>query len=123
MRQLSTIALCLALTSCSGHYQFNSNLDKENFENYLPATDVEVVTEQYLTQHSHQYLAVVEGISCQEKANQAPPQAVDARNELREQAAELGANAVVIQQCYNIEEPQGCIAMLSCFGKAYQIEE
>ncbi|UPW17127.1 hypothetical protein M0C34_12845 [Agarivorans sp. TSD2052] len=125
MHFFSRLVLCLSLSvlvsACSGNYSFNSNLDKENFDNYIPAADVSVYQSDQIDPLSAEYLGIVEGVSCQEKANHAPPQEVDARNSLREQAALLGANAVVIQQCYPIAEPVACLAMLSCFAKAYKI--
>ncbi|GAD01395.1 Rcs stress response system protein RcsF [Agarivorans albus] len=123
MRVFLIMALSSSLIACSGNYSFNTNVDKENFENYLPATEVEIVNDEQIDPLQAEYLGIVEGLSCQEKANQAPPQKVDARNSLREQAASIGANVVTIQQCYPIEEPAACIAMLSCFGKAYRIEK
>ncbi|WP_432453830.1 MULTISPECIES: Rcs stress response system protein RcsF [unclassified Agarivorans] len=121
MRQLFLAALAITATACSGNYSFNSNIDKQNFDNYLPAANVTIYAEEHIDPLNSEYLGIIEGVSCQEKVNQAPPQMVDARNDLREQAAALGANAVVIQQCYPINEPPACLAMLSCFGKAYKI--
>ncbi|MDO6687393.1 MULTISPECIES: Rcs stress response system protein RcsF [unclassified Agarivorans] len=121
MRFILTAALSLSILGCSGSYSFNTNVDKENFENYVPAADVTVYQAEDIDPLNAEYIGIVEGVSCQEKTNQAPPQEVDARNDLRAQAASVGANAVTVQQCYPIKDPAACIAMMSCFGKAYKI--
>ncbi|WP_026959502.1 MULTISPECIES: Rcs stress response system protein RcsF [Aliagarivorans] len=123
MKYLAFVIMTLGLSACSGGYSFNTNLDRENFENYVPASRVQVLEDGQFDELNSEYLGVVEGIACQESSNDMPPQLVDARNDAREQASLIGANTIVIQQCYPVTDPVGCEAMLSCFARAFSVPQ
>ncbi|SHH76801.1 Rcs stress response system protein RcsF [Ferrimonas marina] len=115
MRILIPLSL-LWLAGCSSDYSFSSNLDPKNFETYFAPGQVQLV--EHIPSNAER-LGLVEGYSCQASSRDPIPQTADARTELRKAAAELGANAVRIQHCAELEpNTDGCLASIACYGEA-----
>ncbi|MEW6996453.1 Rcs stress response system protein RcsF [Colwelliaceae bacterium BS250] len=112
------VLLLLLCSSCSSNV--DTNLDKENFEEYFSVGSVHVFeNEDEFTGASH-FVGLVEGEDCRVKENGIPANAREARTDAREKAAALNANAVVFTSCTLIEDPQ-CLEVMVCYGKAYQV--
>ncbi|NMP15657.1 Rcs stress response system protein RcsF [Thalassotalea sp. Y01] len=115
-----TSIFSLMIAGCSFGPHVQTNIDKENFDEYFAATNVQMFTEETLPDTAN-YLGLVEGNSCKAKANDKPANDIDARTLAREQAAHIGAQAVVFTSCVYVEDPQ-CIEMKVCYGKAYELK-
>ncbi|WP_371373225.1 Rcs stress response system protein RcsF [Thalassotalea aquiviva] len=113
--------LCTVLQGCQGIASIDTNLDKENFDKYFAISKVEVYEQESDIKQAYQYIDLVEGESCQVRANDVPANITEARTQARKQAASLNANALVISSCINIEDTQ-CHALLVCYGKAYKVK-
>ncbi|KGJ93503.1 hypothetical protein ND16A_1478 [Thalassotalea sp. ND16A] len=109
-----------AASGCATAPNVETNLDKENFEQYFAASTVRVYQDETELPGKGKLLGLVEGDSCKMKANDKPANASDARTMARERAAALEANAVVFTSCTLIEDQQ-CLEMMVCYGKAFQI--
>ena len=111
----------LALSGCS-NYQFSSNLDKENFDEYFKPSQVTVYSKSDLKDLEYQLLGVVEGSSCQEEANQIPADMAEARTNARINAANMNANGIVFQSCLNFEADETCHSNIICYARAIAVE-
>ncbi|MBY6186935.1 hypothetical protein KUV89_09905 [Marinobacter hydrocarbonoclasticus] len=117
-RHLSLLLLSGTLLSgCAGNYAIDSNLDKAHFERYFAPGQVKLLSPDAAIGNA-EVLGLVEGISCQARAQDVPANDADARTEMRSQAAELGADAVLLHQCLTLEEQPGCVSARACYGKA-----
>ncbi|GAA5190434.1 Rcs stress response system protein RcsF [Ferrimonas gelatinilytica] len=115
MRRLSALSLLL-LTACSNDYRFSSNLDPDNFEDYFAAGNVVLVD---TLPPQAEALGVVEGQSCQREAQDPAPNGAEARTDMRRNAAQLGADAVKLLRCSEVDpEASGCLALMVCYGQA-----
>ena len=61
------------IASGCANYAFNSNLDKENFDEYFKPGSVRIYEQDELADLNYLYLGTIEGESCQADANQAVP--------------------------------------------------
>ncbi|RKF15492.1 hypothetical protein DBZ36_13955 [Alginatibacterium sediminis] len=120
MKKFTLVSIVL-LSACAD-YSVNTNVDPKNFKQYVPGAKVSVMQQSELEGKDYKIIRVVEGIACQEKANDRPPQEIDARNDAREQASYLNADAIVIHKCLSIEDEAHCVASISCYAKAISIE-
>jgi len=109
-----------ALASCASNYTVSTNLDKENFDNYFAVGKVQTYDEVKSLPKNHQFVAIVEGSSCQEKPHLAPPDEIDAKNEARRAANKLEANAIIFSECVTLQS-DACISERLCYGKAYKV--
>lgn len=114
------LASLLLISGCSGNYQFSSNLDPEPIEGYFAPANVQLLTAKPAEATSKGF---VSGDSCQTKSSLPPANEADARTELRRQAAEKGANAVIVQQCITLAEVPGCVSAIQCSGEAVQLSQ
>lgn len=121
-RLLALLPLCgVALAGCAGHYAFDSNLDRAEFEQYFAPSQVVLLSPDTPVGNA-QVLGLVEGISCQQRPQDVPANDADARTEMRLEAGKLGANAVKLHQCITLEEQPGCVSARACYGKALKQE-
>jgi len=124
-KHLSTLlvssSLLILLSSCS-NYSFTSNLDKENIKNYFAPTSVTIYKNNTQLPKIKEYIAAVEGESCQIKISDASANKIDARTQARRNAYNLKANAVVFTGCTQAQTKQ-CAQLIICYAKAYQVQE
>ncbi len=119
-RYLSILPLVALLCACTSVDGVSTNLDKENFTNYYAASKVKMYDSEKSFPGQYHALGLVEGESCQLKANEAPANDIDARTDARKKAAAKQANAIVFTACVAIEDQQ-CLSLQVCYGKAYQL--
>lgn len=110
----------LFLTGCS-HYQFSSNLDKENFDDYFKPSQVNVYSKSELQDLNYNLLGAVEGSSCQQDSKDIPADIKEARTNARINAANMNANGIVFQSCINFEADQTCLSNVICYGRAIHV--
>lgn len=115
-----TMLLFTLCCSCSSTVDVETNLDKENFDQYFSVGSVQIYNSEDEFTGASNFVGVVEGEHCRVKENGVPANAGDARTDARTKAAALNANAVVFTSCTLIEDPQ-CIEVMVCYGKAYQV--
>jgi len=118
--RLSALFSVLLISGCS-NYQFSSNLDKENFDEYFKPSQVTVYDKADLTDLDYRLLGAVEGSSCQLESKDTPADIKEARTNARINAANLGANGIVFQSCLNFEKDKSCISNVICYGRAIDI--
>lgn len=103
---------------CSSNLSLNTNLDKENFDNYFAPSSVKVYDDESSLPSNYRYVGLVEGESCKLKSNDAPANAQDARTDARTKAATNKVNAVIFTSCISIEDKQ-CLETVVCYGKTF----
>ncbi|MGL5046105.1 MAG: Rcs stress response system protein RcsF [Shewanella sp.] len=119
MKIILSSAFVLLLSACASDYSFNSNLDGEAINDYFKASDVMLYERDNLPKGHYELKGLVQGESCQADTNAAPASLADARTEARRNAADKGANGIIIKQCVIFEEAtQGCISRALCVGQA-----
>ena len=132
IKKLFISPLIILLTSCSTHY-VSTNLDKENFNDYFSAANVEIYNNEKEINARYQFIGSVEGQDCQKQAYHAEPDEINARTQARQQAFDKQANGVVFTGCSlltheqlarlnNSNDAQQCYAIIICYAKAYAIE-
>lgn len=107
----------LSLSAC-GNFQFSSNLDKKNFDEYFKPSKVTVYEKNELPDLEYDVLGAVEGSSCQVEKNDPPADIREARTNARIHAAELNANGIVFQSCISFEQDKSCISNIICYARA-----
>ncbi len=120
----SLILTSLLLVSCSSHYEVNTNLDPQNFENYFKPSQVQLVNPNELPA-DYKTINAVEGQSCQAKENDKPASDMDAINQARIAAADLEANGLVVDVCesqLNTEYPE-CLELITCYARAISLPD
>jgi len=128
---LFTLILLIFTSSCSSH--ISTNLDKKNFQEYFSAATVEIYQHEQDIPTHHQFIGVVEGQDCQEKAHHAKPDKINARTKARQQAYKKQANGIVFTACAELSheeltqlskssDAQQCYALTICYGKAYVVD-
>ncbi|MBQ1783194.1 MAG: hypothetical protein II007_06060 [Gammaproteobacteria bacterium] len=118
--RLAAFAAVLLLAGCATSWTFESNLDPQAISDYFAPGSVVVITAEATGQRPT--LGPVSGEACQESTVQVPVTEADARTELRAKAAQMGAEAVVIEQCTTLsgkEAPPSCLTLILCSGHAY----
>lgn len=119
MKIILSSALVLLLSACASDYSFNSNLDGEAINDYFKASDVPLYEGDTLPKGHYELKGLVQGESCQADVNSVPASLADARTEARRNAADKGANGIIIKQCVMLDEAaQGCISRALCVGQA-----
>ncbi len=119
IKRLSVFA-SLLFVGCSSNYEFSSNLDKENFDNYFAVGKVKTYASANDLPEDNELVGVFEGASCQEKAHLAEPDEIDAKNMAKRKAHALDANAIIFSDCVMVEST-ACVQELLCYGKAYKV--
>ncbi len=119
---LSLAAAALAAGGCSG-VSVRTNLNPGNFTDYFKASGVDVVTYEELEGSNYVRLGTARGLSCQEDADSFPANEADARTELKRHAVDMGANALVINQCIRAAETGACSLSVTCYGDALYVKD
>ncbi|GLS91003.1 exopolysaccharide biosynthesis protein [Psychromonas marina] len=119
--RLTALIPALLLAGCS-NYQFSSNLDKDNFEEYFKPSQVIVYSKTDLPDLDYQLIGVVEGSSCQEESNQLPADIKEARTKARVNAANMNANGIVFQSCLTFKADKTCLSNVICYGQALDVD-
>ena len=117
-----TLFSTLLLAGCS-NYQFSSNVDKENFDEYFKPSQVKMYEKSDLEDLDYQLLGAVEGSSCQQESNQVPADVKEARTNARINAADMNANGIVFQSCLTFEADKTCVSNIICYGRAISVNE
>jgi len=120
MNRLIVIVFIALVSGCS-NYQFNSNLDKKNFDTYFKPSKVTVYDKKQLLDLEYTVLGAVEGSSCQEAAIDIPANEKDARTKARINAADMNANGVVFHSCLNFKQDETCVTNVICYGRALDV--
>ncbi|PKG37367.1 Rcs stress response system protein RcsF [Psychromonas sp. Urea-02u-13] len=110
----------LSLSGCS-NYQFSSNVDKKNFDEYFKPSQVTIYSKSDLDDLEYQLLGAVEGSSCQQESKQLPADIKQARTNARINAANMNANGIVFQSCINFEADKSCLSNIICYGRAIDV--
>ena len=108
------------LSGCS-NYQFSSNIDKQNFQEYFKPSQVTIYSKSNLNELEYQLLGAVEGSSCQQESNQLPASIKEARTNARINAANINANGIIFQSCINFESDNSCLSNIICYGRAIDV--
>ncbi len=111
------------IASGCADFAFNSNLDKENFDEYFKPGGVRIYEQNQLADLNYLYLGTVEGESCQADANQAVPNAGEARTLARRRVADMGGNGVSFDKCAEFSDVPGCLKQVICYGQALKVAE
>lgn len=117
----SLLGIFVLLNGCADHYQVNSNLDPQNFQQYFKTSSVQEMTNQQLRQYNYTVISTVEGNSCQEKSNQPPANISDAKVDALRKAADVKANAIVFSTCTTYPADNVCFSSISCYAKAIKL--
>ena len=120
LRIILIISTVLSLNACS-NYDFSSNLDKENFDEYFKPSQVTIYDKSQLATLDYSFIAAVEGSSCQEEDNDRPADIKQARTNARIHAADLHANGIVFQACLTFEADSNCISNIICYARALSV--
>lgn len=119
--RLTALFSALIVAGCS-NYQFSSNLDQKNFEEYFKPSQVKVYKKQDLAHLDYQLIGAVEGSSCQETKNQPAADIKHARTQARINAADMNANGIVFQSCLTFEEDKTCLTNIICYAQALDVD-
>ena len=111
------------IASGCADFAFNSNLDKENFDEYFKPGGVRIYEQNQLADLNYLYLGTVEGESCQADANQAVPNTGEARTLARRRVADMGGNGVSFDKCAEFSDVPGCLKQVICYGQALKVAE
>lgn len=115
---LLSISLLL-LSACSSQYSFNSNINRDAITDYYKAANVTLYQQDQTPSAPFSNIAILEAQSCQINHNDPAASDIAARTKLREQAANKGANAIIVKRCMEINDPSsGCISQVICMGQA-----
>jgi RcsF protein len=120
MKRLTILAMIVSISGCS-NYEFTSNIDKKNFDEYFKPSQVTIYEKAELLTLKYTTLGAVEGSSCQQTENDLPANIKDARTKARINAAEMHANGIVFQTCLNFERDKTCVSNIICYGRAIHV--
>lgn len=119
MKKTTLAITVLLLSGCAGDYAFNSNLSGQAIDDYFKVGDVVLYQQGMQPSTTYEVKGLVEGESCQERANDVPASIADARTIARRAAAEKGANGLIVKQCVMFEEAtKACVTRALCVGQA-----
>ena len=93
------IAAALCLSACS-NFEFTSNIAPSNFKEYFKPSAVTEVDSETLDSVKNRNLGLVEGLSCQITERDEIATEAAARTDARIKAANMGANAI------KLDDPQ-----------------
>lgn len=116
---LASLSLA-AVGGCASQWQLNTNLDPQAIESYFAPASVAIISNG----DKRPQLGPVAGDACQQP-DHPPISAADARTALRAKAAAMGADAVVIADCVELQgkdAPPDCLLFIQCHGHAYGAE-
>lgn len=111
-KAIPLIPLFLSLSGCVGPLVPVANLDDIPPELKRTVLSIPIYNESQLSQQEYQVINVVEGISCKNKTWDPAPTKVDAINQAKYWAHELGADALLNIQC---DHPKGMSTAYNCW--------
>lgn len=123
VQRLVAVGLLASLASCSSqNMDYESNLDGENIRNYFGSRSMDVIDRDESVTQSYKVISIVTGDSCQRSRQNPPASASEARNQMRAQAYQFQADAVISSQCYQLpaDDDHICYSNYTCFGQAVQ---
>jgi RcsF protein len=121
MLRFLIISCCSLLISACSNFDFSTNLDKENFDEYFKPSQVTVYEKSQLEDLDYLFIRAVEGSSCQEQKNDRPADIKVARTNARIHAANINANGIVFQSCISFPEDKICITNIICYAQALDV--
>lgn len=127
---VSLVASCAGLIGCSSNYAVSTNLDKDNINQYFSASKVTIFDKESNIPGPYKFVQGVEGQDCQLRPHHAAPDKINARTQARQQAFNLGANAIVFSGCAQLtpeklaelnqsNDAKQCHALVICYGRAF----
>ena len=117
MRFIVVLGFSTLLSACS-HFEFSSNIDKDNFNEYFKPSQVTIYEKSELSKLDYAFIGAVEGSSCQTEENDRAADVKEARTDARIKAANLHANGIVFQSCITFPADAACKSNIICYGKA-----
>jgi len=120
MNRFLAIGFISLLSGCS-NYQFNSNLDKKNFDEYFKPSQVTIYNKAELADLKYEILGSVDGSSCQQEVNDIPANVKEARTTARINAANMHANGIIFQTCLSFIQDNICVSNIICYGQALKV--
>lgn len=121
MRFIVVLGFSTLLSACS-HFEFSSNIDKDNFNEYFKPSQVTIYKKSELAELDYAFIGAVEGSSCQTEENDRPADVKEARTNARIKAANLNANGIVFQSCLTFQADAACKSNIICYGKAIDVD-
>lgn len=121
MIRLLFISLCLLFTTACSNFNYSTNLDKDNFDEYFKPSQVIIYQKSELNDLDYRVISAVDGSSCQQKENEISANERDARTKARFNAADMGANGITFQTCLTIKPDNACITNIICYGRALDV--
>jgi RcsF protein len=121
MMRFLFISLFLFFISACSDFNYSTNVDKKNFVQYFKPSQITVYQKSDLKNLDYEVIAAVDGSSCQQKANDLPASAREARTKARINAANMHANAIVFQTCLAIKPDKTCLSNIICYGRALDV--
>ena len=115
------IIIFIAFASGCSQYQFTSNLDKKNFDEYFKPSQVTIYEKSELSNLQYTTIGAVDGGSCQVEEKDLPANIKEARTNARINAANMQANGIVFQTCLNFEPDNFCVSNIICYGQALNV--
>ncbi|MBL1378580.1 Rcs stress response system protein RcsF [Zobellella iuensis] len=122
MRLIGLALAALTLSGCAG-WGFNSNVSPAGIKDYYKGDGVTLYSKTELEGVNYVTLGSVEGEACQVEANEAPPKEADARAQIRRRAADMGANALILNSCIRFDDMPGCLEQVLCSGQAIVVAD
>lgn len=115
-----TLLLPFLLAGCS-NYEFNTNLDKQNFSDYFAVSDVNYYEANALTDYYVEQLGMIETEDCQPNLDFPPAEQKNAMIEAKRAAAKLGANGVIVNSCIAQKPSNQCLTSYLCYSNAIKV--
>lgn len=123
VQRLIAVGLLVSLAGCSSQNMgYESNLDSENIRNYFGSRSMDVIERGETVSQPYKVISIVTGDSCQRSRQDPPASASEARNQMRAQAYQFQADAIILSQCYQLpaDNEHVCYSNYTCFGQAVQ---
>lgn len=115
--------MSIAVVGCSW-FTFSTNIDPQNFTEYYKASLVKQYSKEDLQSiEDYEDLGTVDGISCQVSEEEPTPSEKLAQRDLLEKSYDLGANAIIMGKCIELEATLHCIREYTCYGQALKVKE
>jgi len=121
MRFILVLGFSILLSACS-HFEFSSNMDKDNFNQYFKPSQVIIYEKSELNKLDYAFIGAVEGSSCQAEENDRAADIKQARTNARIKAADLYANGIVFQSCITFPADAVCKSNIICYGQAIHVD-
>ncbi len=123
LKKITMLVMGISTAGCSW-FSFSSNVDPRNFREYYKSSLITQYTkEEAVNLPPYDDLGIVEGMDCQISEEYATPKEGVARKLMLENAADSGANAVIIGKCIKVENTLSCISEYTCYAQAIRIHD